>query len=234
MSKGACLLLIPILALTSLILVTVAPALAVVKPSIPDFTVQLVAHPYDVPTTYSVDPYTGENITHAGYHVENKTIDITIKNQPFVWGENYTLYYNVRVKGHFGGNWTELYDAYSDNLPEQSTFTYTVVSCSANYQDGAEIDFQVQAIVGHHYLRYPQRPYLLIPNDPWIEYGVAEMSYWSDTQTLTIGENQTPTPSPEPPLTSDPTFILYIGLALLIVVVAISVVLLIYSKKRKH
>ena len=50
------------------------------KPSVPEFTVKLVAHPYDVPTTYSTDPYTGETITHAGYHMENKSIEVSIKN----------------------------------------------------------------------------------------------------------------------------------------------------------
>ena len=53
------------------------------KPSVPEFTVKAVSHPYDVPTTYSTDPYTGETITHEGYHVENKSIEVWIKNQPF-------------------------------------------------------------------------------------------------------------------------------------------------------
>lgn len=36
------------------------------KPSIPEFTVKLVDNSYDVTTTYSIDPFTGENIIHYG------------------------------------------------------------------------------------------------------------------------------------------------------------------------
>ena len=62
------------------------------KPSIPEFTLKLVANPYDVPPTNStkIDPYTGEETVTIipGYHVENKLIEITIRNQPFT---DYTL-----------------------------------------------------------------------------------------------------------------------------------------------
>ena len=34
------------------------------KPSVPEFTVALVDTSYDVPTTYSTDPYTGKQLTH--------------------------------------------------------------------------------------------------------------------------------------------------------------------------
>jgi hypothetical protein len=137
MSKSATLLLITVLSLSSILLATVAPASAVVKPSIPEFTVEVVTHHYDIPTTYSIDPYTGENITHSGYHVEYETINISIKNEHYAYGENYTLYYNIHIKGHFEQNWTELYDSESDDLPAQSSSAYTVVSFSANYTNGS-------------------------------------------------------------------------------------------------
>jgi hypothetical protein len=47
------------------------------------FTVSFVDLSYDVPITTSTDRYTGQNITNQGYHVENRTIQITIENQPF-------------------------------------------------------------------------------------------------------------------------------------------------------
>ena len=57
------------------------------KPSVPEFSVRIVAYPYDVPpeTTTTIDEYTGKETTttQPGYHVENKSIEITIKNQPF-------------------------------------------------------------------------------------------------------------------------------------------------------
>ena len=76
--------LIFVFVLTASSLIIVKPTWAQTKPSVPEFTVKLEDHSYDVLTTYSIDPYTGENVTHAGYHVENKTIEVTIKNQPFV------------------------------------------------------------------------------------------------------------------------------------------------------
>ena len=84
MGERATLLLIIMLA-SSLITVELAFAQSITKPSLPEFTVKLVEHSYDVPTTYSIDKYTGENVTHSGYHVENKTIEVSIKN-PFGLG----------------------------------------------------------------------------------------------------------------------------------------------------
>jgi len=52
-------------------------------PAVPEFTVELVDSSYDVPTTYSTDPYTGKQVTHEGYHVAKRTIEVRIKNQPF-------------------------------------------------------------------------------------------------------------------------------------------------------
>jgi len=162
--------------------------------------VKHVDNSYDLPATTasSRDPYTNETTTETipGYHVEDVTIEITIKNQPFaapVNDENYnTLYYNVRVKGHFEENWRELYDSYSDNLPAQSNSMFTVISISADYPDGGQVDFQVEAILGNHYLYYtPQHP--LFPG-PYEDYGVAGTSGWSNTQTITIPES---IPSPE-------------------------------------
>ena len=87
----------------------------------PEFTVRLVAHPYDVPptTTTTIDQYTGKEIvtTTPGYHVENKSIEITVTNQPFIpytdaEGHLINLYYNVRFKGHFGeeSDWWQPYN----------------------------------------------------------------------------------------------------------------------------
>lgn len=138
------------------------------KPSVPEFTVKLVSYPYDVPptTTTTVDPYTGKETvtTQPGYHVENKSIELIIKNQPVTphtdaEGHMINLYYNVRVKGHFEDPWRELYSI--DELmreergahkqgPVQSSFEYTVISCSADYPDDGEVDFQVQALAGYY------------------------------------------------------------------------------------
>lgn len=195
----------------------------VTKPSVPEFTVKLVACPYDVPstTTTKIDPYTGKEtvITTPGYRVENRSIEVAIKNQPFTPytdadGKEINLYYNVRVKGHFGEDWEELYPLYkaSSNHPVQSSSEYTVLSLSANYPDGAQVDFQVEAILGYYYDAMAGRPTV-----PLYVLASADSSGWSSTQTLTIDWNATitvdePTSSddatiPDDTITSDDTTI---------------------------
>ena len=87
--------LVAMLALIIVSLLTVEPVYSAPAVSAPEFTVQLIANPFDAPTTSSIDKYTGENITHPGYRVENKTIAILIKNQPFTSslnGDTYRLF----------------------------------------------------------------------------------------------------------------------------------------------
>ena len=150
MSKNVALLFIAVLTVASLVMVKAAPASA---QSVPDVTLKFEAHPYDVPTTYGIDPFTGKNITiEEGYHVRNESIVFTIKNQPIT-----NLFYNIRYKGHFGDGWTELYSCSQygpespnnspGNLIPQSNSGYTVITIPAGYPfvNGAAIDFQVQA-----------------------------------------------------------------------------------------
>jgi hypothetical protein len=236
------------------------------KPSVPEFTVKLVAHPYDVPptTTTTIDQYTGKEIvtTTPGYHVENKSIEITINNQPFTpytdaEGHLINLYYNVRFKGHFGqeSDWKELYPyepirngifgTYHQN-PPQSSSEYTVISFPAEYPDGALVDFQVQTMEGFYTEWWP---FPGVPGMAWQFTG--ESSDWINTQTLTIGEGQTPTPSPtttptptapnmgptsppshEPALTQEQLETI-IGVAIAAAVIGAGLGLLIYLIKRK-
>lgn len=116
--------------------------------SVPEFTVKLVAYPYDVPTTYSTDPYTGETITHQGYRVENKSIEVRIKNQPFTPytdadGHWVNLYYILHIKGHFAESWT------GGDRYQASTSEYTVLSLPESYPAKAQMDFKVDAILGY-------------------------------------------------------------------------------------
>ena len=82
MHKHVTLILVAILTLSSLTMIRPATS-QITKPSVPEFTLQIVTKPYDIPTTYSTNPYTGKTITSPGYHVENMSIIIQIKNQPF-------------------------------------------------------------------------------------------------------------------------------------------------------
>jgi hypothetical protein len=249
MSKHATLLLIVILTVSNLIVVKAVPALASIpKPSVPEFTLKFAAHPYDVPTTYGIDPYTGKNVTiQEGYHVENKSIEVTIRNQPAS-----NLFYNVRYKGHFGESWTELYSYSmysSDSLIPQSNSEYTVLSIPAVYPfiSGAQIDFQVEAL-SWHYIEVWISDHPMAP-PPINEIGhyeqrftLDETSDWSNTQTITIGTstptatpNTSPSPSTEPtPNSNSEPFPTTLVVASVVSVAVIGIGLLVYFKKRKR
>ncbi len=214
--KSLALTLILLMALSSLILITaVKPANAqtIPKPSVPEFTLRYVDHSYDVSptTTTTTDPYTGKittKTTREGYHVDNRTIDFTIKNQPYIKNANTTgywasgLFYNFRFKGHYENetNWKTC-PAPSGNFDtyfQASNGTETVISLrlyqlAADYQihgfakTGDEIDFQVQALVGH---------------EKSLSTAIAfqgERSDWSPTQTITVGETAVTSPNPSIP-----------------------------------
>jgi hypothetical protein len=219
------------------------------KPSVPEFTVKLVANPYYVPPAYEIDPYTGENVTiHSGYTVENKSIVFTIKTQPFTPytdadGNLIELYYKIRAKGHFEEYWTELGHINSSDS-EYVTASYAL-GADANKEIlreitiGDTVDFQVAAIYGHFYNELAGRPIL-----PLWRLATDETSGWSETQTLTIDESQTPTPSPATTPTPPPTSTPYqepqqteqeiiIGAAIAVAVIGAGLGLLIYLIKRK-
>jgi hypothetical protein len=96
-------------------LLTVKPANAqtIPKPSVPEFTLQYVDHSNNVPPTYGIDSYTGDNITvQEGYHIQNKSIEVIITNPPFTPFENdkvnnLAIWYDVQWKGHFGNYWQD-------------------------------------------------------------------------------------------------------------------------------
>jgi len=258
MRKYVALLLVALLAISSLMMVRLGSS-QITKPSTPEFTIQDVAYPYDVPTTYSTDPYTGQNITHPGYHVENKSRVLVIKNQPFTPyvsnGSEVQLYYQVRYKGHFSDNddWYEVY--HLPNYPVQSNSEYTTISPNLNIQslsastNGAKIDFQVQALIGSIYLVEAR---LYGGANYWTFEG--EKSDWSSTQTITVElpdpssvPSQTPTasvlPSQNPILTPDqagPQTVAFLGLdwlqiaivALLSVIAVLLVLVVVFLRRR--
>lgn len=165
------------------------------KPSVPEFTLKFVVDSYDVPPTYGIDQYTGETvITEGGYHVDNKTIEITIKNQPYTYSYNDSsawIVYNVMIKGHFGEDWTTVFrfDHYTGrNLPRQSSSGYTVITVPAEqYPVNATLDFRVQALAEY------QTPLWVYPHIGTelgayqvAGYAIGETSDWSSTQTIRI------------------------------------------------
>jgi hypothetical protein len=230
LSKGFCIFLVVILSVSSLFIAKSAYAQTFPKPSVPEFTVRIVSYPYDVPPTnptYTINPYTGdkEQATSgaSGYHVENKSIEIVIENQPFTpynltsytvnfrdrddfsrttsytFNESKTVnfYYNIEVKGHFEDNWQPVetkYIEYEGPVPNaQLDSPYTVISLPANYPERAVLDFRVQARIGYY---YPYGPSVLVIGYDF--YG--EESNWSKIQTLNTTAG-TPSEIPNPPAT---------------------------------
>lgn len=154
------------------------------KPSIPEFSVRTVAYPYDVPpkTATTIDQYTGEETTttQPGYHVENKSIEITIKNPQFTpydltthtvynheTGESRTsdsnitvnLYYKLEVRGHFGDDWKSIesngftYESRQSNVQLDSEYTIFTIKTD-DYPEDAVLDFRVKTLIGIYILSF--------------------------------------------------------------------------------
>ncbi len=223
--NGIALILILIVAISGLSLLMVESAFAqsIPKLSVPEFSLSYVDHSYYEPVTYTnyTDPYTGQQKTKSsgGYPVENKSIDVTIRNQPFIStsidGNTTKLYYEIRWKGHFE-NWTDY--AFSDvnynyngnnyyydiNYAVQATNSdYTVISYSpsfiGNIQEGGQVDFQVKAQVGYTFLYYGGHIQAI-----GTDYHYVTQRDWSNAQTITIpasSSSASPTTVPEFPST---------------------------------
>ena len=239
MRKSATLLLIAILVLSSLVMVGSVFAQSTSKSSVPEFTLEYVDNSYDVsPTaTATTDPYTNKTTTTTipGRHVENKTIEATIKNN---LGASY---YNFRYKGHYENEWNYfpfdpnaslpyyLADAYG--VPyEASTSEYSVVTLPLYFLEGVtkggEIDVQVQALFGD-FRAEPYGHLGPLPAPTYDFYFEGTAGDWSNTQTVQFGEIQTPEPSPTPNQE------LTIDIAIVAVVIIVGIGLLIYLIKRK-
>lgn len=219
--KLATLLLIVALTASSLIMIESASAQSMPKPSVPQFSIQVVDRSYDVPTTYYTDPYTGKQVANSGYHVEDIRLEGKIKNQHFasyaISNPNSTsrydtylnidFYYDIRYKGHFGDKWTSLYGSEDYEFLKQeysnefTNFTVSRYNTFLGFGDGDQIDFQVRAVIGYETWGFVGGwPYRILNG---------EGSGWSKTLTVTISKNDSSNTyastidnSPYPTLTS--------------------------------
>jgi hypothetical protein len=227
-----------------LVLIATALSLSVVesgfsslpKPIVPEFTLKLEANPYDVPTVYEIDPYTGEKVVEEeGYHVENKSITFTIKNQAFTSsfdGTNYYMFYSVREKGHFGEEWDEIYyygDDSPGKLPLMSDSEHTVLSIQADYPSGARVDFQVEAILYHDSMVRVYDHMMDVIGHLEPGKSIYDRSGWSETHTIIIDESTSTTLN----LSDHITFIIA-GALILIPIAAGSGLLIYLSKRQQH
>jgi hypothetical protein len=235
------------LALT-IILALLVPVLAgivqaessIPKPSVPDFSLKVVAHPYDVAPTTTIDPYTGDEIiTSYGYREENKSVEVTIKNQPFtstldVSGNYTSLYYNVQFKGQYTDEWKNARAFYNASNSE-----YTVISISLiPYQipDGSPLDFQVRAFTGYAVKKAYDS--ILPPEMQYYYEYIGQTGDWSNTQTITIPTStssppdQTPTSTPNQETQQTDFLQIILAVALIVAVVCVGLGLLLYLIKR--
>jgi len=137
-------------------------------------------------------------ITHHGYHVDVIAVKGNIKNQHFTpytipdpnsTGNylNIDFYYDIRYRGHFGGEWRQLYGTYDVDFLKQNyglEFTnFTADTSNApGLQEGAVIDFQVRAYIGFETWGGIPYPYRVLNG---------EESGWSNTLTVTISKDAT-------------------------------------------
>jgi hypothetical protein len=217
------------------------------KPTVPEFTLNVVEHPYNVAPITTIDPYTGKTvITQAEYNVENTSIQIVIKNQPFTPynsnGEYIVLSYNVSLKGHYDDSWKYYPNAYWKIPLIASKSDYTVISFGSDYNesdpysyqwdvpDSGKVDFRVEALIGYYNETITLYP---IPGGEFHNFQfIGESSGWSNTQTLTIDNSQIPTPTPSQE-SQQPDLTIIVGVAVVAVVLAAGLGLLIYLAKRK-
>jgi len=200
-----------------------ASAQSITKPSVPEFTVKYVDNSYDVPPVYEKNNYTGNyDMTKMGEREDNRTLEITIKNQPFTpftdasSGKAVNLFYNVRYKGSFGQDWRSMFGERVDWLTDNTfdpylEYGYPAQDSSSEYTTivyhfpwnivAGQMDIQVEALQG-----YTERGFnyeasnMLMTVYKYTFYG--QESGWSTTQTITIGEE---TSMPPPSSTQAPS-----------------------------
>lgn len=205
MRKCTALLLVACLVASSLLVFT-APfvsAQSEFKPSVPEFTVKLIDNSYVEPPAYTIDPYTGETkLVWVGGYVSNKTIEVTIKNQPFTSytnssGHKFDLYYIIEMKGHYAEGWS----SWSSPFHKQFDSEDIVAQMTANnYEDGSQLEFRVKAVVA-----YDASYYDILGLGLRSQYVLDEhvTSDYSSIKTLKIGSASPSQTTTVPPTTSD-------------------------------
>lgn len=225
LKRGTVLAGLAIITLLAVLPFTVCAETPTVKPSVPEFTLEVVDFSYDVPARNETDIYTGEVRTISGYHVENKTIKLSVKNQETnftIDGKKCQMYLAIRQKPHYGTEWTQTgsnitleaspgrYGQFiSIDCARQSNSEYTVFWYLGDWAPNTTMDFQVQALCGHDTQRYlPLDAETMMAGLPF-SYRYSEYkdaiacdgkSDWSEVQSITIPPNPTAAPeaTPEP------------------------------------
>lgn len=258
-SKTFALLLTLIIAISCPILLKAGPANAqsdqtpnyadrLSTPSTPQFS---LSHHESLYSEMVTEPGTG--ITHP---VNNNTIEITIKNQPFTpYNYSWTckhmaqngstfLGYDVQVKVQGSENWVDVYPYPAQanaseytvlSLPQGPSITYGQPGyelITPTYPSGilipssSQFDFRVRAVMGGQFPAYLNL-YMNLP----LTF-ISKKSSWSDVRTVTLPANS-PSPSPNP-LPTIPGIYWLIIVPLLLSVFAVAVIVRYRNTKPKN
>jgi hypothetical protein len=195
----------------------VIPDPDVPTPSAPQYTIALVDASYNVPTTTSTDPFTGEVTVHEGYAVNQWNVTFKIKNEPFkdyIDNGHYQFhvlyYYHIQYKGPHEDTWHIIANVGNSPLVRSDGAETTYVIYSERTLNGlsflgysvppdGRIDFRMQAIIGHWYSPAPFEEDFRGQSSGWVAKSlyvktgaVEDMPQWTSTPTPTPIE---PTPS---------------------------------------
>jgi hypothetical protein len=199
------------------------------KPSVPEYNVQFVDTSYDVPSTSTTttDPYTGANtvVVHEGYHIQNASFVVAIKNQLFTGYEvngNYTaLYYGIEVKGHFTPDWGSVTFYYTQPYIQSSGEEYTTLAFGLtgnndttaggdgqsgfvgaallNGAYGGQLDFRVMSLVGYYVTVQDPVNAFNVRHPYHEEFVPLQTSGWSSTQSVDVPAVSQSSPAPTSP-----------------------------------
>lgn len=228
-SKASALLLTIIIAISCLTLLNIKPTGAQSTPvlPVPQFTASFVGNTYYIPTKVTADPYTGANVTQAGYYVTDGSLRVQIKNQP-LRGLDGNVYLNIRYKGHYqNDSWTypyiyrDLYGYDFDCLTVDSptglepyVVDYTTATFPADsYAPNSQIDFQVQVLLYRTQSTLQVVPHSASGSTYLPALVLNATGDWSDIQTVTIPAAATPTPEPTAIASNSPTPTAYTGMS---------------------
>jgi hypothetical protein len=222
-------LIITVLAQTA---IAIEPAFAAVKKLlIPQFTIKFADSSYDTLPSSTIDPYTGQTVTHPAEHVANYTIQFTIRN---VTTTDRYLQYEMQVKGHYEQDWKFFSRIGANTYTQDTTMTWSSTG-DGNFQFSGGNGMAVGDLfdqANDFYAPFNGSVDFRLQASTWnyegYHFGKSSESDWSSTQTLTLNAgNPTNTSTPSP---SIPEFTALTIIVLLIIISTMAVM----AKLRKN
>jgi len=230
-SKTSAFMLTIIITMSCLTLTTLktANAQSVAKLTVPEFIVKYTDNSYDTLPGISIDSYTGQTIENPSKHIEDRTLQFTIRNQAISSG---SLHFIISMKGFFSQNWAIIYNGWAgwagnlnSSIPEPSLIVWDFSTLRPNdvpgevgrfYRGGdsfylpleGQVDFKVKAQTWGEVMAEtsPQNPF---GGSITTLFGESD---WSDAHSLRLTDgatsgsiNPTSIPMTSPTVSEKPT-----------------------------